>query len=83
MYRPGPVDIMHTHIPGVGVVRGENTWSNGGNFSGADCAVQGVLCTNFSWAGRWGLDSRRWFLGRVRQRVCVRGGMDRESRRGM
>jgi hypothetical protein len=36
-------DIMHAHLPGVGIVRGEENQRDGGSPSGADCAVQGVL----------------------------------------
>jgi hypothetical protein len=36
-------DIMHAHLPGVGIVRGEENQRGGGSPSDADCAVQGVL----------------------------------------
>lgn len=45
MHQHEPVDIVRD------VVRGENNRNNGGSFSVADCAVQGVLSANFSWAG--------------------------------
>ena len=43
MHQREPVDIMNAHLPGVGIVRGEENQSDGGSPSGADCAVQGVL----------------------------------------
>ena len=41
MHQREPVDIMHAHLSGVGILRGEENQSDGG--SPADCAVQGAL----------------------------------------
>jgi hypothetical protein len=39
------MDIVHAHVPRVGVVRGKDNLGNGRCCVGGDCVVEGVLRT--------------------------------------